>query len=64
MITIYALTYTPSNIVTKVQVYFQGRAISWFVLEKDVLEAFDRAPSPDIIKLNLNELDNEVEYLF
>ena len=64
MITICALTYTPLSIVTKVQVYFQERAISWSVLEKDALEACDRAPSPDIIKLNLNELDNDFEYLF
>ena len=38
--------------------------MSCSVLERDSLEPFDRATSSDMIKHNLNDLDNEFEYLF
>lgn len=34
------------------------------VLERDLLKAFDKTHNPDIIKHNLNDLDNDFEYLF
>ncbi len=37
--------------------------MSWFILEKNELEAFDRA-NLDLIDHNLDDLDNDFEYLF
>lgn len=34
------------------------------MLEKNTLEIFDKATSLDIIKCNLNDLNNIFEYLF
>lgn len=34
------------------------------VLKRNALEAFDRANNPNAIKYNLNDLDNDFEYLF
>lgn len=38
--------------------------MSYAILERDTLEVFDRTTSPDIIECNLNNLDNNFEYLF
>lgn len=35
--------------------------MSWFILERDMLEAFDKLTNPN---LNLNTLNNDFEYLF
>ncbi len=37
--------------------------MSWSTLEKNALEAFERA-NPDLIDRNLDDLDNNFEYLF
>lgn len=34
------------------------------MLEKDVLEVFDKANNPDAIKYNLNDLNIDFKYLF
>lgn len=38
--------------------------MSQSVLERDAFEAFDRANNRNAIKHNLNDLDNDFEYLF
>lgn len=35
--------------------------MSWAILEEDILKAFDKATNLD---LNLNDLDDDFEYLF
>lgn len=38
--------------------------MSQSILERNVFEAFDKANSLNAIKPNLNDLDNDFEYLF
>lgn len=35
--------------------------MSWFILERDALEVFNKATN---LNLNLNDLNNDFEYLF
>lgn len=45
------------------QIYLLRTVISWFTLEKNMLEAFDGA-NPNLINHNLDDLDNNFKYLF
>lgn len=38
--------------------------MSWSILERDMLETFNRATTLDIIERNLDDLDNDFQYLF
>lgn len=45
------------------QINFQVTIISQFILERDVLEVFDRVTNLYIIKCNLDYLNNDFKYL-
>lgn len=38
--------------------------MSWSVLKRDALETFNRATTLDAIERNLDDLDNDFQYLF
>ncbi len=38
--------------------------MSWFVIERNTLKFFNSSNSLDAIERNLNDLDNDFEYLF
>lgn len=38
--------------------------MSYSILKRDTIEVFDKATNLDIIEYNLNNLDNNFEYLF
>ena len=55
--------YSLKNIIIKTYIYLQVTVMSWSTLEKNALEAFDRA-NLDLINRNLDNFDVDIKYLF